>query len=98
MLFIDDLLLAPMHGLMWVFREINDIVEKERSGEGAKVTHELSELYMRLDSGAISEEQFTAEESRLLDRLDAFAIREGADEDEDESNGDSENDETDQAI
>ena len=89
MLFIDDLLLAPLHGLMWVFREIDDIAEKELAGEGAEVTRELSELYLRLDSGAISEDEFTAEESRLLDRLDAIETRDGPEEDEE---GDDEDD------
>jgi hypothetical protein len=81
MLFIDDLLLAPLHGLMWVFREIDDIAEKELAGEGTEVTRELSELYMRLDRGEITESEFTVEEARLLDRLDAIGARNDADED-----------------
>jgi hypothetical protein len=92
MLFIDDLLLAPLHGLMWVFREIDDIAEKELAGEGAEVTRELSELYLRLDSGAISEDEFTAEESRLLDRLDAIETRDGPEEDEEGDDEDPEED------
>ncbi len=90
MLFIDDLLLSPFKGLMWVFREINDVVEKERDGEGATVTRALSELYLRLDSGAITEDEFTAEETRLLDRLDAIEARNQPDDEpnEDESDED----------
>jgi hypothetical protein len=96
MLFIDDLLLSPFKGLMWVFREIDNVVERERDGEGEAVTRELSELYMRLDSGAITEDEFTAEESRLLDRLDAIEARHPTDDDaiEDEAEDEAEHDES----
>lgn len=96
MFLIDDLLLSPVNGLLWVFRELHDVVQQERDGEGEAVTRELSELYQRLESGAITEDQFTAEETRLLDRLDAIEARNGTaddeeqDEDQDEDSGDEE--------
>ncbi len=83
MLLIDDLLLSPVNGLLWIFRELHDVVQKERAGEAEAVTQALSELYLQLDSGAITEDQFSAEESRLLDRLDAIEARDANDEDGD---------------
>ena len=82
MLILDNLLLSP---LLWIFREINESVQKEQAGEAETVTRSLSELYMKLDTGAITEEQFDAEEAVLLDRLDAIQERdqESAEEDED---------------
>ena len=51
MLILDNLLLSP---LLWIFREINESVQKEQAGEAETVTRSLSELYMKLDTGAIT--------------------------------------------
>ncbi len=72
MFIIDSLLLSP---LMWIFRKINDAVEPEQAGEAETVTRALSELYMKFDTGAISETEFEAAETLLLDRLDAIRKR-----------------------
>ena len=87
MLIADDLLLSPFKGLIWVAREINAAVQRELAGDRDQVTQALSELYLRLESGAITEDQFDAEEARLLDRLDAIMARErgqGSDDEDDE--------------
>lgn len=91
MFILDDLLLSP---LLWIFREINEAVQQEKAGEAEAVTRSLSELYMKLDTGAITEEEFVAAETQLLDRLDAIRERdEGlAEEDEpDEEDEDADN-------
>ena len=72
MFILDDLLLSP---LLWIFREINEAVQQEKAGEAEAVTRSLSELYMKLDTGAITEEEFVAAEKQLLDRLDAIRER-----------------------
>ena len=72
MFILDDILISP---LMWVFREINDVVAKEQANESEEVTRMLSELYMKLDTGAITEVEFEKSESILLDRLDAIQSR-----------------------
>ncbi len=90
MLILDNLLLSP---LLWIFREINESVQKEQAGEAEAVTRALSELYMKLDAGAITEQEFEAEESVLLDRLDAISERDdaqAADSDGDEEEDDDE--------
>jgi hypothetical protein len=70
MFFVDDLLMSPMKGVLWVFQEIHDAAQQELAGESEAITAALSELYMRLDTGQITEEQFDAREKVLLDRLD----------------------------
>ena len=70
MFLIDDILLAPAKGLLWVFREIHDAAQQELAGESETITAALSELYMRLETGQITEAQFDAQETTLLDRLD----------------------------
>ncbi|MBZ0094883.1 MAG: gas vesicle protein GvpG [Sulfuricella sp.] len=90
MFILDDLLLSP---LLWIFREINEAVQQEKAGEAEAVTRSLSELYMKLDTGAITEEEFVAAETQLLDRLDAIRERdEGlAEEDEPDEDEDADN-------
>lgn len=82
MFILDDILIAP---ILWVFKEINNAVQKEITGEPETITRALSELYTKVESGAITEEQFEAEETRLLDRLDEIeASHEVVDESEDD--------------
>ncbi|MBI1991115.1 MAG: gas vesicle protein GvpG, partial [Betaproteobacteria bacterium] len=53
------------------------------------VTRSLSELYMKLETGAITEEQFAAEEKQLLDWLDEIERRnQDGDEEADDESGD----------
>ncbi len=82
MFLLDKLLTAP---LLWIAREINDAVQKEKVEESEAITRSLSELYMRLETGEITEQEFELEETRLLDRLDAIELRNKADEDTNES-------------
>lgn len=77
MFLLDKLLTTP---LLWIAREINEAVQKEVVGESEAITRALSELYMRLETGEITEQEFEAEETQLLDRLDAIELRNEADE------------------
>jgi hypothetical protein len=75
MLIIDDILAAPFKGLIWIFREIQEAAEQEQAGEADRITAQLSELYMRLETGEITEAEFEAREKELLDRLDQIQLR-----------------------
>ena len=93
MLLVDDLLLSPFTSLLWLFREIHNRAQQERASEAETVTRSLSELYMKLDTGAIAEEEFAAEEKQLLDRLDEIERRnQGGDEEADDESDDGEDD------
>ncbi len=70
MFLVDDVLLSPIKGMLWVFREIHDAAQQELAGEGAAITAALSELYLKLETGQISEAEFDAGEQVLLNRLD----------------------------
>jgi hypothetical protein len=78
MFLIDDLLLSPVKGVLWVFREIHDAAQTELAGESEAITAALSELYMKLETGQISEMEFDAREKVLLDRLDRLQAEEQA--------------------
>ena len=91
MLLIDDILLSPVKGLFYIFKQIHKAAEEEFLDE-ENVTAELSELYMMLETGKITEEEFDKKESELLNRLEQideykkkhFEVIEENDEREDE--------------
>jgi len=84
MFLVDDILLAPARGLLWIFKEIHHAVEAEQVNEVEAITTRLSELYMMLETGQMTEAEFDASEKTLLDRLDAIKEREGSEEEDDQ--------------
>ena len=87
MLLVDDLLLAPIHGLLWIFGKIHDAAQEEIAGEADAITEELRELYMMLETGRITEAEFDARERTLLDRLEAVQDRESEPDEEEDDEG-----------
>ena len=75
MLLIDDILFFPATSILWIFREIDKIAHEELDGQGQLINEQLRLLYMQLETGRITEQQFDAEEKILLDRLDAIDSR-----------------------
>lgn len=71
MFLVDDILLAPAHGILWIFREIHNAAQQEYASEAESITVELTDLYMMLETGRITEKEFDSRERVLLDRLDA---------------------------
>jgi hypothetical protein len=72
MFLLDDILLAPFHGIMLIFREIHKGAMQEKIGEAMVIRTRLSELYKDLETGLISESDFDRLEGELLDRLDSI--------------------------
>lgn len=72
MLLVDDILLSPVKGIMWVFKQIHQLAEDELEGEADRIRDRLTELYMMLETGEISEDEFERQEAELLDKLDAL--------------------------
>ena len=71
MFLIDDLLLAPIKGVVWLGRKINDVVEKELYDE-ERIKEKLMELQLRFEMEEISGEEYNKQEKELLVRLDAI--------------------------
>lgn len=69
MLVADDILCFPFRGLGFILRQIHRAAQQELVNEADHLRAELSELYMRLETRQITEAQFAARESPLLDRL-----------------------------
>ena len=76
MLLIDDLLLAPLRGVLWVVEKIHEAAQEELVGEADAITEQLRQLYMLIERGQITEAEFDAQEHELLDRLDKVRERE----------------------
>jgi len=93
-LLVDDLLLAPLTGLLWVFRKIHDAAQEEMLGEADAITQELRDLYMMLETGRVTEAEFDARERALLDRLEVIQAR-GSGPGAEDTDGDAEADEGD---
>ena len=75
MVLVDDLLKLPFTGLVWIARQVQNAAQEELANQTESVTAELSDLYMRLETGKISEEEFADEEKTLLERLDRMQER-----------------------
>jgi hypothetical protein len=84
MLIVDDVLFFPIKGLFWVFREIQKAAQEETANEEKAITVELSDLYMMLETGKITEGEFNGREKDLLDRLDEIQKGDTGLEDEDQ--------------
>ena len=84
MFLVDDILMAPARGLFWIFRKIQHAVAEEQANEAEAITTRLSELYMMLETGQMTEAEFDAAEKALLDRLDAIKERAGGGQDKED--------------
>ena len=69
MFLIDSILLAPVKGVIWLGKKINEVVEKETSDQGV-IKEKLMELQLQFELDEISEEEYNKKEKELLERLD----------------------------
>ena len=71
MLLIDDIFLAPLKGLIWLGKKINEVAEREISDEG-RIKEKLMELQLCFELDEISEKEYKKQEKELLERLDTI--------------------------
>ena len=71
MFLIDDIFLAPLHGIIWLGKKINEVAEKEFSDEGL-IKERLMEIQLKFELDQISEKEYNKQEAELLARLDAI--------------------------
>jgi uncharacterized membrane protein len=72
--------LAPVEGVVWIARQLEEQAAQELYGSDA-IRRQLEQLQEALDAGEITEEEYLRTEDDLLDRLDeaeAWARDEGA--------------------
>ncbi len=70
MIVVDSVLLFPMKGLLWLAGKINESVAQDTKDQITEVKNRLSEIYLLVETGQMSEEEFDKQESQLLEKLD----------------------------
>jgi hypothetical protein len=93
MFLLDDILLSPVNGFVWLCRQIESAALKEFEVTPEQISEDLSLLYMMLETEQITLEEFEERETELLDLLDELQAAENDDEEEDDE--DNEDDELD---
>ncbi|MFZ4464886.1 MAG: gas vesicle protein GvpG [Bacteroidales bacterium] len=68
MFLIDDILLAPLKGILFLGKKINEVIEKETSDEGS-VKERLMALQLKFEMDEIDEEEYDRREDELLKLL-----------------------------
>ena len=75
MFVLDDLILAPVKGIMWLAEQVQEETNRQLFDAPA-IKARLAELQELYDSGLISEAEFCKAEEKLLARLNAAQERE----------------------
>ena len=71
MFLIDDILVMPLKGVIWLGEKINEMVEAELFNEGC-IRERLMALQLRFELDEISEEEYNKQEKELLALLDTI--------------------------
>jgi hypothetical protein len=71
MFLIDDILMAPLKGILFVGKKINEVIEKETSDEGT-IKERLMRLQLRFEMDEISEEEYDQQEDEILRLLETI--------------------------
>ncbi|MEI8004944.1 MAG: gas vesicle protein GvpG [Bacteroidota bacterium] len=69
MFLIDDILLAPLKGIIFIGKKINEVIENETSDEGA-IKERLMALQLKFELDEIGEEEYDSREDELLKMLE----------------------------
>ena len=69
MFLIDDILLAPLKGVIYLGKKINELVEKEMSDEGV-IKERLMALQLQFEMDEIDEAEYDKREAELLELLE----------------------------
>lgn len=72
MFLIDDILLAPLKGVVWLGKQVDNVAKKELSDDEQQIKEELMELQLKFELDEIGEEEYDKREKELLERLDAI--------------------------
>ena len=74
MFLLDDILLAPLKGVIFIAEQINEVIEKEMSDEGS-IKERLMALQLKFEMDEIGEEEYDKREDELLKTLERIRIR-----------------------
>ncbi len=69
---IDDILLAPIKGIVWIAEKVRDMALEELEDTPEKLQRELLDLQMALEAEQISEAEYGKKEKDILERMEAL--------------------------
>ena len=69
MFIIDDILLAPFKGVIFIAEKINEVILKETSDEGT-IKERMMALQLKFEMDEISEEEYDQREDEILQLLE----------------------------
>ena len=70
--FIDDILLAPIKGIVWIAEKVRDMALEELEDTPEKLQRELLDLQMTFETEEITEAEYQKKEKDILDRMEAL--------------------------
>ena len=70
MFLLDSILLAPVKGVIWLGKKVNEVGENKLYDEGS-IKEELMAIQLQFELDEISEHEYDEKEKELFDRLDA---------------------------
>ncbi|MBD3182397.1 gas vesicle protein GvpG [Candidatus Poribacteria bacterium] len=73
---LDNILLAPIKLPVFIAKKIDEMAKEELFNED-KIREDLRNLYLQLEKGEISEEEFEEKEEELVDILEEIAAQKG---------------------
>lgn len=72
MFLLDDIILFPIKGVIWLAEKIHDLAQEELEDTPEKLKRELLDLQMRLEMEEITEPEHKKKEDEILERLEAL--------------------------
>lgn len=69
---LDDILFAPVNGVVWLAEQIKEAAEADMFDE-SKIRESLLALQMKLELEEITEEEYQERETELMERMDEIA-------------------------
>ena len=69
---IDDILLAPVKGVIWIAEKVRKMALEELEDTPEKLQRELLDLQMALEAEQITEAEYEKKEKDILERLESL--------------------------
>jgi len=69
MFILDDIVLAPLKGLIFIGNKIDELMQREISDEG-RIKERLMELQLKFEMDEITVEEYDKREEELLDMIE----------------------------
>jgi len=73
MFLIDDIFFAPLKGIIFIGKKIDELMQKETSDEG-KIKERLMALQLKFEMDEISAEEYDKQEKELLEMIENIRI------------------------